>query len=298
MNARWASLLIVTLATGCESPSSGTTTGEQRRASPPPVKTVSARPMGSEPAPRTDAPPQTFGGGDMAVEVAEAGDEPRQKLRYEPTTIERRQALAIELEPPSGMTLRIGLVLSWKRLPSGIAFAVDEAELTAKSGAAAGPQQAMFERMKLGFLRVKGDSAVSAGRQIRLTQNRGQTTTPPVPWILHSVVVPLPAEPMGVGAKWTVRQPIDTLGRKGTSERAYHLRAKEGDQLTVAISGTDRWKAAGGRADGTTTLSGESVISLDDPLPSSSKMTLVEKVEAGEKTPRGATTVQIRLDDG
>jgi hypothetical protein len=299
-SVRIVPVLALALTTGCDDKSGGTGQPERAPNRPPAVRTVTAKPQTSAPVrpPRRDAPAQTFGGGEMSVELETAGDEPRRELRYAIGPVDRHDQLHVELEPPGGLTMKIGLTLAWKNTSSKVVFDVDDAKLESASGKAAGPQQAMFDRMRASFTMVGGEASVVDGRQIALTQNRGQTTTPPVPWMVHALTVPLPAEAVGVGAKWTVRQTIDTLGRKGRTERRYELRGLEGDRLDVSIAGTDRWKAAGGRAEGTTTLSGTTTTSLTDPLPQSAKVSLIENVEAKGKTPRGETTVTVRLGGG
>lgn len=258
-------------------------------------RAVTAKALGSGPAPQRDAPPQTFGAGAMKVTVQEAGDEPRRKLRYATDGIARTPKLGVELVPPRGPTLRIALGLDVRSAGNGMGFGVKEATVTSEGGPARGPQKAMFDRMRGGFSRVKGEVAMIDGRQPRLTQNQGQWTTPPVPWLLHTMMVPLPDEPVGVGATWTVEQEIDASGRKGRSKRRYEIQSDEDGVLEVKIGGDDQWKAAGGKADGTTTLSGSATLSVTDPLPSRAEMRVVEKVEATGKAPTGETTLSVRL---
>ncbi len=229
------------------------------------------------------------------MSVQEAGAEPRRAMRYHPGAIERAPKLAVELAPPRGPTLRIALGLDYRSAGDGMAFGVTEAAVNSVGGPAAGPQKAMFERMRGGFAGVKGEASMVDGRQPRVTQNEGQWTTPPVPWLMHTMMVPLPDEPIGEGAKWTVEQAIDASGRKGRSTRRYELERDEDGQLTVTIGGGDVWKAAGGKADGTTTLSGRATVSVADPLPTSAEVHVVEKVEATGKAPTGETTLNVRL---
>ena len=228
--------------------------------------------------------------------LQEPGAEPRQELRYAPTGIARTPKLAVELVPPRGPTLRIALGLSYRSVGDGMAYEVKEASVSSDGGPARGPQQAMFDRMRAGFSRVRGDATVVSGRQPRLTQNQGQWTTPPVPWLMHTVMVPLPEEPVGVGAKWTVEQEIDASGRKGRSKRHYELKSADDGRWSVTLSGEDVWKAAGGKADGTTEISGNATIGMDDPLPTKADVRVVERVEATGNAPTGETTLRVRLD--
>jgi len=257
---------------------------------------VGSTPGGSAPSPPVrNAASQIFGGGKMTIDIAEAGDEPRTELRYAPVDVDREAKLAVALEPPNGHGLRIGLGLNWTSAGEGMSFAVTEALVGSEDGATKGPQQAMFQRMRSGFTRVRGTVEAVDGRQLRLTQREGQPTTPPVPWLLHAIMVPLPSEPVGVGATWTVHEPIDASGRKGQSQRRYALKEKDGERLVVTIGGSDVWKAAGGRADGTTTLSGTVTVTLKDPLPTEADLDLVEKVEAEGKAPKGKTSLHVGL---
>lgn len=286
--------LALWLASGCD-PAGGDPTPAPTSAPTGRPRAVTAKPFASGPAPQRDAPPQTFGAGATTVVIEAPGDEPRQKLRYAPEAIARTPKLSVELAPPRGPTLLLALDLAYRSADDGMVFSVEDASVSSEGGPPRGPQQAMFDRMRAGFLRVKGDATAVEGRTPRLTQNQGQWTTPPVPWLMHSLMVPLPDDPVGTGAKWTVDQPIDASGRKGRSARKYEIVSDDDGRLTVKIVGRDVWKAAGGKADGTTDLSGTVTLSPSDPLPTEGELRIVEKVEATGKAPTGETTLKVRV---
>jgi hypothetical protein len=299
-------VLFALAALACENP--GDDRDSLPTSAPPRVSGPVARPgrPASTAAPMRDAPSETFGGGKVEVVVNEAGKEPRRELRYASGGIERDGHLDVQLAPPNGQKMRFSLGLQWKRSDGGpLSFSIGQAKLESDKTSAAGPQMAMFRRMQGGFMRVKGEAAVVDARHVRLTQTAGQATTPPVPWLVHAVAVPLPSEAVGVGASWTARHLIDASGRKGRGERRYTLTKVEGDELTIRVGGGDEWQAAGGRAQGTTKLSGEITAELSDPLPLRSDVTLVEEVTtkaapsdkggARGRAPQGKTSVTVRV---
>lgn len=108
---------------------------------------------------------------------------------------------------------------------------------------------------------------------------------------MRSFSVPFPEEPVGAGAKWEVRQTVETGGLEVTQSTGFELLGIEGDQvrLKVAVANSGRSEGAkvpagpqGGRASIVSMDlrgSGESVVRLDRVLPEKTQLDV-----AGEYT--------------
>jgi hypothetical protein len=141
------------------------------------------------------------------------------------------------------------------------------------------------------FLSVRGQAEGTARGIEQLSRTRGMKSLQPEPAaLLELFAVPLPAEAVGVGARWAASHRHDASAPKGpgmrtllkpgreqewvTTERSYRVRALEGDRLELeleghrAVDGVER-----------TRWQGELELDLADPLARRGHIELTELLE-------------------
>jgi hypothetical protein len=240
--------------------------------------------------------------------LVEPGAEPRVALRYGERAPDRSVQLAVHNEFSSDELL-IELTLAWTGLePEGETrrYLYDVVAVRQSAEDVLGELEAQVTRkIAEGFDAVAGQATASASGIDQIVQTRGIPTQPSVDGLIRSAAVPLPDEPVGVGAVWeTTRSWTETLGgfedsqeppqpkpiheeHTFTETARYTLVAKSGNQLTIQIDSTttpdDPARAYGSRS------KGQVVTTLDDPLPRSGSIDIFVRPvfpgfeEAGER---------------
>lgn len=206
----------------------------------------------------------------MAVQLVDAGSDPREMLRYrvepgrsEHATIEQRIQLALYADgkplaspTPSVIAIRLRINLHLDggrrvRLEVESAEAPDsEARLAAAgrdidAGAFTAALAANSLKGKSGAYAFDARGWTVADKAPALVGPDGQITYSDldagyVARVLSAMTVPFPIEPMGVGARWRVTRPNGSADAKMTRTTEYTLRSRSGNRIVVEVrdSGT------------------------------------------------------------
>lgn len=250
--------------------------------------------------------------GDQAPEVSllAAGSAPRRALSYQPVDRDRQLELTIELDagiPGEGM--KLGLVLDWSEAGTADGrprrdYAVTGAD-AASMPASAGAQEAQIIRMIASSYRGTAGHALSTpSGHVAFAQTAGKPMTPNLTWLLSVAVVPLPVEPVGVGARWRAVQRGTIEGAAYVLDRTYELVALEADGARLRVTGEQVVAVGQGDADASTMdgltmgmrVAGDVAIGFGDVLPRSGRWSLVPELGElpGEELPGEERT----SDDG
>lgn len=240
----------------------------------------SAAPAGPT-APQAARALRSLATGDATVKVISAGARPRRILAYAPHGGAREVALTLKTDtPPASIRMLVG----W-RAPGTRAdpwrFAIDKVSMGGALTKGAGAGERAIQNVGLAlFAHVKGRVTLRRGR-FRFEQTAGMATTPSLLWLLYGLVVPFPDQPLGVGAKWEVSQPLTRRGHRAVTTRRYEIAALAGETVMVRIDGDTRWKmtpAAGKAAIAITGVeeasAGTLTVRLTDALPASARLAL------------------------
>lgn len=198
-----------------------------------------------EPAPAAVSPPD--------LQLVSAGSEPRRALRYQPavgTTQKLEVAVDVELEAGDMggpmPTLVFAMTVSVEALlPTGdmrVRAVVDDAHAREREGST------------VPAVAVTGSIAVLQGLALeaqlspigRLTGARVDTTSKPLPADVEaqvaslvasfeSTMMPLPVEPVGIGAVWRNSRALTTNGMSLTAVNAVTLTGATGTSITFAL---------------------------------------------------------------
>src|SRR5262249_17500954 len=96
------------------------------------------------------------------------------------------------------------------------------------------------------YTAITGTVAADAQGRAHLTRTSAtMPTNPSLLWMLQPLFVPLPSEPIGVGARWTVKQPLAMNDLDGALERTYELTSIDRDTLGIRLRGRTRWNQKG-----------------------------------------------------
>ncbi len=201
------------------------------------------------------------------VRLIDAGSEPREELRFsapvaERQTISLRQRTSLEVlvdGQPVPKRPDIGwLVMSLQ------AERQDSTSTDADANTAANTvrytitlvgadveggsidetaQQTIRERLRMG-LGLRGDverDALGNGRTLAVSPPPGIDSAPPgvmagVQLLVDAVGVPLPTEAVGIGARWEVVSAEDNQGARARLTRTFELLARDGAQLSLAVT--------------------------------------------------------------
>jgi len=210
-------------------------------------------------APRTDLPP---------VKLIDAGREPRRALRYAIAPDAREEIVMgvvrdrevtiagfgefrmddprLELHAEAiveGLDARGDLRFRWVVRKALATQDVDDSpprELDSVDGITirglASPQGLVHD------LRVENEASLDAVRRSVLDALR---------WSAREVCIPLPREPVGVGARWEVTRPTSQLSMDMSETTIYELESLEGDRLelrlTSAVTAPEQTLTLGGR---------------------------------------------------
>jgi hypothetical protein len=250
---------------------------ERERAEPTSVAPGSGSPATMTP----DDEGASYGDAPRTVSLEHAGTEPRRVVTYAMTGPKREPPMSIAVVIPDGRgnemaSLALRAKLVW--VPAGPRgdrtrhdFRVSD--LVPTRDPTMGDDEWRFVgTLYKAFEQVTGRAYVSATGETRVAQVDGLPTTPSVPALVHTAIVPLPAAPIGLGARWHTEQALPPGMGAEQENRTYELIAVAGDTLTVQLVGqlsiTASAPGAGVAVDGFR-ITGEIVIDLADPLPRS-----------------------------
>ena len=194
--------------------------------------------------------------GDSQVKLLEAGAEPRKVLRLHPKPDDQQTlTLAIKL----GINLKMGEALDRKmKVPEmtmtmnvtvkSVSAAGDiNYEILMGDGAVAEDQEVMpqiSEGMKAALANIKGLSStgtmsnrgLNKALDVKAPENADPQTRQAVEQIkqaLVNIATPLPAEPVGMGAKWEVKMTLQSQGVKMDQTVIYELTSSDEESLTT-----------------------------------------------------------------
>lgn len=198
-------------------------------------------------------------GADLGVRVMEQGAEPRRALRYDPLP-EANETMAARITSATFMVdgerefptaeepdVKLTMTVTAKEPELGrtlvLEYMIVEAELTPRPGAQRMLIAIMREQLQamktLGF-RLRGDAR---GLSMEITTQHNEETGPLLTERLRREaerlrlgVIPLPEEPVGVGAVWQLQSRVRDEGVMYEEIAEYTLRAFDGDQLLIDLS--------------------------------------------------------------
>ena len=237
------------------------------------------------------------------MSLVEPGDEPRERLRYAARAPERE--LTIDLyQAMWGDAPMLQLRLRWTGLAPDpddgwrrTLFEVVDARMQLPLDDADALEVATTRKIARGFEGVAGQVRADDRGFDRVAQTRGIPTRPNLDWLLDLAAVPLPEEPVGIGAVWTSARHFDEqvegfdIGEppsptepapltpivethRYTELRRYALQRREDSTLVIEVEANltpdDPARASSSR--GTATLE----LDLADPLPRSATIELIE----------------------
>jgi len=288
------------VALSCRANDPGATTSVATAPQP-----VSASAASGSPGPQR--PSVTYGEAKPTIRLIEPGATPHRELTFRPAQVARHVRLSLGTPPPGqpDAERKTALVLSWKTDPttkSRYQFHVTQASMTVSGPAAKATEQTIHERIRAGFEQVAGYASVPSSDHITIGQTQGAATTPSVPLTLHLLAVYLPAQPIGVGARWELSEPASAPGGKGEATRVYELLALTAQGATVRITRTSKWTQQRGsqQVTGSSRFTGQAEIHFNDLLPQSATATLVSSVSLplgpDDDSPPVETTTAVRLE--
>jgi hypothetical protein len=211
---------------------------------------------------RFEAKPPAFAGGGVAtnaleaqsnattavqtsatqVKLIDAGAEPRKVLRLHPAPDDKQTLIVAMKMVPLSERLVLNSTLKQVADNGTITYEIVLSDLSL--GDVPGLDATDAEAMKGRLAAIKGMSSTgtvssqgvagelkaqgSDRNNPRMSQMAGQMQE-----FYGQLVVPLPTEAVGVGAKWQVQRPIKTHGTTVEDTSDYELTAMEGDHLTV-----------------------------------------------------------------
>ena len=223
------------------------------------------------------------------VTLLDPGAEPRRALAYRMHRARREARVGFTVGAPetgrgaAPPAIALLATLVWTRGgPPGAAapydFALRDLE-PALPADMSGEERAIVGSIHRMFGAVTGRVHAGAAGPLRLAQTAGMPTQPSWMWLLHAAMVPLPAEPVGPGARWRSRQSITTPeGLTGVEEREVELISFDGERARVQVTGTVSFAPAEGAADEVAVVdarletSGSALVDPADPLPDSASL--------------------------
>ena len=228
-----------------------------------------------------DSRREHYGTGDAKIEVTSAGAEPRMRLAYQPRTAKTSAQLAFQIAPagvPPEIQNGATLTLDWSS-GSPSTFVVSRADGIIPADAK-DVERKMIAAIWRAFERVAGRVAVDARGRAKLARTDDRLPTQPsVLYLVHAVIVPLPAEPIGLGATWHAVEQIEDA----TLDRTYELIAPN----TVRVGGGTK------SDDGELVVSGSITLDLEAVLPRSAELDLRHRVTLGDHDLDSLTRVRL-----
>ena len=244
-------------------------------------------PAAEQPAPAAEY--GVFADAPREVTLLARGAEPRRALAYRMHRARREARVGFTVGAPgtgrgaAPPAIALLSTLVWTRSgPPGAGATYDfalrdlepalPADMSDEERAIVGSIHAMFGK-------VTGRVHAGAAGPTRLAQTGGLPTQPSWMWLLHAAMVPLPAEPVGPGARWRSRQTLTTPeGLTGVEEREGELVSFDGERARVKVTGTVSFVPPAATAGEMAVVgarletSGSALVDPADPLPASASL--------------------------
>jgi hypothetical protein len=174
------------------------------------------------------------------LELVDAGAEPRVKLQYTLGAIERDVAFVSDVEDPPQQRFA-DMRYHVRCSPGSCRYQMVKFEVMG--------QGSDFDRVKK---EIRGTIRMPANGLVSITTDTAMTSTPSTPELFKTAIVPLPADAIGVGARWKVSD------QDGT--RTLRLVKVVGSTLTIET------RAEAANAQMGITVTGELTVKLSDPF--------------------------------
>ena len=206
---------------------------------------ASRDPSKPSPAPVVDESPGVL------LRLADAGAEPRAILRLTPATgTEDRLSIVllqsierqVDSEPPDAKTLRmsqeVGIAVE-NSGPQGatLRWSIAVPRLQAEGGADASTEQSAFESLGRGvgtsLLSPRGVASGFALTYASTTPGAEQARIA-LEEMVRMLGVPLPSEPVGVGAEWDATQLLEVSGVRYQQTQTWRVVARDGERVSLA----------------------------------------------------------------
>jgi len=234
-----------------------------------------------------------------ALVLVEPGAEPRAVLRYAEQAPSRSIALTM-MTGQSGDQPMMDYVVTWTGLePDGesrrylydvvsATYAGEFAKLSQMSEMEARIQD-VARRAQEG---VGGQAVGSATGLERVVQTRGSANvTPSIGWLIQTIAVTMPNEPVGVGAVWT--QTSHREQDASTTDARYTLLERDGDLVTIAYESTEAYDKA--NMLGSLSSKGRLVIAPTDPLPRSGSLVITVRTALPGHEGQPGTSMDLQM---
>jgi len=235
--------------------------GQQEQEEPPPSKPAvpQAKPQAqSQAAPQADPPAQPPAAVAPGLKLVAAGAGPTRELRYAFEPGELGQVtidVNLSMPNPSGRgpkalvmpTLRFVLALEGETLPDGgyrVSFKTTDVDVLARKGAI----EQLTEHLRPSMQKAKSFAGSvelddrGIARQVDVPEAPDAQREIKQPFdlllgVVRQLVPPLPVEPVGGGASWTVSRTIKTFELSTDEQVTYTLKkiTKQGGRLDLAV---------------------------------------------------------------
>lgn len=248
----------------------------ERRTPDPAVAPVARRPLDDTEPPIEPLAP--------FVTLLDAGTEPRLLLEYAPATGPRRVDLDLERDDRP-----YSFVVDWvSEGASSLRWSFEVRE--ARFAVLPGDDEEDLRRMEAIVKHYEGQRAHAAvldSSRPELPDPGDIHGMPSVGDLLDVLVVPLPPAPIGPGARWIVTRARARGDMQSVESRTYEVEAIDGPRVSIAVHGEARLtrstplrRGQGGHIEGRLLIRGTAVIQLDDVLPQSATVTLLESMRS------------------
>jgi hypothetical protein len=227
------------------------------------------------------------------------GEEPRRVPAYASAGKGRVANLALEIAPeglPPEMKISIDLKVAWKPVSGGDgerrSFTVLSAKADPGPPAMSDGERQALEAMEKVFGEIAGQALIVAPHHVAIAQRKGLPSSPSLPWLLHQLIVPMPAFEVGKGARWSVLQgTVFPDGLIGRDERMYELREIDDEGATVQVAGKielepePQGPSTNKPLSAAITVHGELRVGFADVLPISGQLTIVQEMKVQAARP-------------
>jgi hypothetical protein len=222
----------------------------------------------------------------VEVTLLDAGKQPRRALRYQPGRARRQFELGYEIAMPEARAkgkdeeTRFALTVDWRAADAEAGRArrewtVTDTRAVALPASAAAGEASIIRSIAEAYRGATGHVVADSAGRGTFTRGEGQPVRPGVESLLEQAVVPLPAEPIGVGATWRSARSQTIDGAIATY--TYELVALDARRARVRVAGLEAATPAGDADDAAepigmaVKLEGEAEIDFSDLLPRSGR---------------------------